>query len=113
MTIPDQGVTLVTLMFGVQSVSTTSLKLPETLKKRVATAAQRRGMTAHAFMIDAIEESAQAAEHRATFVAQAEKARKVALRTGKGYEPDAVHEYLRARLIGRQAARPKSVAWRD
>jgi len=91
----------------------TSLKLPETLKKRVATAAQRRGMTAHAFMIDAIEESAQAAEHRATFVAQAEKARKAALRTGKGYEPDAVHEYLRARLIGRQAARPKSVAWRD
>jgi predicted transcriptional regulator len=93
-------------------VSTTSLKLPDQLKKRVIAAAQGQGMTAHAFMVQAIEASAKAAEFRAEFVAQAEKARKAAIRTGKGYEAKVVHEYLRARIEGRPAARPKSVSRR-
>ncbi len=93
-------------------MSTTSLKLPEDLKKRVMAAAQGRGMSTHAFMVRAIEESAKAAELRATFVAQAEKARKAALRTGKGYEAEAVHEYLLARINSRPTARPKPASWR-
>ena len=88
------------------------MKLPDNLKKRVIAAAQDRGVTPHAFMVQAIEASAKAAELRASFVAQADKARKAALRTGKGYEAEAVHEYLRARIKGRPVARPKSVAWR-
>ncbi len=93
-------------------MATTSLKLPDNLKKRVIAAAQDRGVTTHAFMVKAIEASAKAAELRASFVAQAEKARKAALRSGKGYEAEAVHEYLRARIKGRPVARPKSVSWR-
>jgi predicted transcriptional regulator len=94
-------------------VSTTSIKLPESLKSRVIAAAQDRGITAHAFMVQAIEASATAVEQRAVFVAQAEKARKSTLRTGKGYDAEAVHEYLRARIAGHKVARPKAVSWRD
>lgn len=93
-------------------MSTTSLKLPEDLKKRVMAVAQDKGVSTHAFMIQAIAEAAIAAELRAKFIAQAEKARKAARRSGKGYEADTVHEYLRARIRGVAVARPKSAAWR-
>ena len=112
LTVGLAGVAFVTSKHGDATVSTTSLKLPEDLKKRVMAAAQGRGMSTHAFMVQAIEASAKASELRASFVAQADKARKAALRTGKGYEAEVVHEYLRARIMGRPGARPKSVAWR-
>ena len=93
-------------------MTTTSLKLPADLKKRIAAAARGRGMTAHAFMVNAIEESARAAELRAAFVATAQKARQASLRGGKGYDADQVHEYLQKRLKGERTVRPKAVAWR-
>ncbi len=94
-------------------MSTTSIKLPPELKKRVTAAAQERGVTPHAFMLGAIEESARAAELRASFVAQAERARKSVLRTGKGYDADQVHAHIRTRLKGQKAVRPRAVSWRD
>ena len=93
-------------------MSTTSLKLPPELKKRVTAAALKRGITPHAFMLGAIEESARASELRAAFVAQAEHARKVTLRSGAGFEAEQVHAHLRQRLKGRKVARPRSVSWR-
>ncbi len=94
-------------------MSTTSLKLPPELKKRVTAAAEERGVTPHAFMVEAIEDSARAAELRASFVAQAEKARNTVLRTGKGYDADQVHAFIRGRLKGQKTARPRAVPWRD
>ena len=93
-------------------MATTSIKLPADLKKRVAAAAQGRGMTAHAFMVSAIEESARAAELRASFVADAQRARRATLKSGKGFEADQVHEYLRSRIKRQRPARPKAVSWR-
>jgi len=94
-------------------MATTSIKLSPELKKRVTAAAQKQGVTPHAFMLGAIEESARAAELRASFVAQAERARKSVFRTGKGYDAGQVHAYIRARLKGQKAARPRAVSWRD
>lgn len=91
---------------------TTSLKLSSELKKRVAVAAGERGVTPHAFMLGAIEDSARAAELRAAFVDEAERARKSVLRTGKGYDADAVHAHLRNRLQGVRGPKPRAVAWR-
>ncbi|MBS1994783.1 MAG: hypothetical protein JSS86_00675 [Cyanobacteria bacterium SZAS LIN-2] len=91
---------------------TSSLKLSADLRKCVAAAAQRRGMTAHAFMMSAIEESVRTAELRASFVAQAQRARKAAIRSGKGYDAGEVHEYLHTRIKDRTTVRPKCVAWR-
>ncbi len=93
-------------------MSTTSLKLPQDLKKRAAAAAQARGITSHAFMVSAIEQAAVAAEKRAGFVADAVAARDAMLKTGKGYSADEVHAYLRNRAGGKQSKRPKAKSWR-
>ncbi len=93
-------------------MSTTSLKLPDVLKQRAAAAAQKQGVTPHAFMIQAIEQAATAAEQRARFMATAEGARKNLLKTGKGYVADEVHAYLRRRVSGQRSARPKAKSWR-
>lgn len=94
-------------------MSTTSLKLPEELKQRATVAAQKQGVSPHAFMVQAIEQAATLAERRASFVAEAQAAREQMLRTGKGYDADEVHAYLRARIVGKKPARPKAKSWRS
>lgn len=93
-------------------MSTTSLKLPDELKRRAVKAAKKQGMTPHAFMVSAIERAATAAEQRASFVAEAEAARKSMLKSGNGYRADDVHAYLRDRVAGKKPARPKAKSWR-
>lgn len=93
-------------------MTTTSLKLPEMLKKRAATAARKCGMTTHAFMVDAIDRAAGAAERRAALLAHAKAARRSALRTGEGFDAAQVHAYLRRRVASGKAARPKARSWR-
>ena len=66
-------------------MSTTSLKLPDDLKKRAVSAARRLGQTPHAFMVDAIEKDVSAAEARAKIIAEAASAKETMLKAGKGY----------------------------
>ncbi len=94
-------------------MSTTSLKLPNELKQRAAVVAQRQGITSHAFMIGAIEQAAAIAESRAKFVAEAEAARKLTLKSGKGYDADDVHTYLRNRAAGKKSTRPRAKSWQS
>ena len=94
-------------------MSTTSLKLTAALKRRIAAAAKRRGKTPHAFMVDAIERVAEADEARSRFIAEADAARKEALRTGKGFSAEDTHAYMRRRIAGKTARRPKPKVWRD
>jgi predicted transcriptional regulator len=94
-------------------MSTTSLKLPDDVKSRAAAAAKRRGVTPHAFMVEAIRTAASAAERRAEFVAAAVSARKTLKRTGSGYRAADVHAYLRARARGESAAKPRAKPWRS
>jgi len=82
------------------------------LKARAAAAAERLGITTHAFMVEAIRMAATAAEERARFVAEAQAARKQALKTGQGFDADEVHAYLRRRVAGKAALKPKSRPWR-
>jgi predicted transcriptional regulator len=93
-------------------MTTTSLKLPDDLKRRAGHAAQTLGISPHAFMVAAIEQAATAAEQRAALIASARDARDDMLATGKGFDTDAVHAYLKAKVSGRKAAKPKARAWR-
>ena len=93
-------------------MSTTSLKLSDELKQRATAAAQKQGISPHAFMVHAIEQAAMSAERRASFVGEAQLARDETLATGKGYDADEVHAYLKARIAGRKATQPKAVSWR-
>ena len=93
-------------------MATTSLKLPDDLKKRTAAAAQQLGVSPHAFMLNAIEQAATATEQRARFLDDAHAARSDLIDTGKGFDADEVHTYLKARVAGKKVAKPKARSWR-
>jgi predicted transcriptional regulator len=94
-------------------MATTSLKLSDELKQRAAAAAEKQGVSPHAFMVHAIEQAATAAERRASFVSEAQAAREHMLKTGKGYDASEVHAYLKARISGKKTAKPKAISWRS
>ena len=52
-------------------MSTTTIRLSEALKARVALAADGAGTTVHNFILEAIAEKAEAVERRRAFVAEA------------------------------------------
>ena len=93
-------------------MTTTSLKLPEDVKKLAVAAAKLRGVSPHAFMVEAIRTVASAEERRAQFVAEAVESRAKTLRSGKGYVASEVHDYLKKRVRGRSVSVPEAKAWR-
>jgi predicted transcriptional regulator len=92
-------------------MNTTSVKLPNELKERVASAAQRSGLSAHAYMVDAIRQTVAAAERRAAFMDEAEVARKQARRANQGISADEVHDYIRDKSRGKTSTRPRARSW--
>lgn len=92
-------------------MSTTSLKLPDELKQRAASAAQELGISTHAFMVDAIRQAADGVELRSQFVAQAQVARAEMLQSGQGYEANDIRAYLRQRIASQQAVKPVTKPW--
>ena len=60
---------------------------------------------------DAIEQAADAAEQRASFMADALAARQHMLVTGEGFDSGGVHAYLKARIAGGDAVKPKPKPW--
>ena len=93
-------------------MSTTSLKLPDELKRRAIAAAEQQGVSPHAFMIHAIDQATTVAEQRASFISDAQTAREQMVATGKGYDAKEVHAYLKARLSGNKTVKPKAKSWR-
>ncbi len=93
---------------------TTSLKMSEELKRRAIDAARRQGISTHAFMLRAIDQAATAAMLRDDFVANALAAKEQAMHTGEGYAADAVHAYIKARIVqDPDQAAPKAISWQD
>jgi predicted transcriptional regulator len=86
--------------------STTTLKLSDELKARIASAAQQTGKTAHAFMVEALELQTELAERRGAFVADALLAREEVARYGLVVDADEVFDYLKARAEGKAARKP-------
>ena len=90
----------------------TSLKLPKTLKSRITRLAKRSGESPHAFMLRLLENQVEAAERFEQFVADARQADQHMQESGRGYAAADVHSYLKARIAGRVATRPKPAQWR-
>jgi len=88
---------------------TTTLKLPEELKTRIAPLAEAEGKSPHAWMIEALEEHVTKSEAYAAFVAEALEADHEMTETGLGYAMEDVHEYLLAKLEGKPMKRPNPV----
>ena len=90
-------------------MATTSLKLPDSLKERIAQLATATGKTPHAFMVEAISEQTERVEEDRAFMARAEQSLKHYQETDIGYDADEVHAYLRAKIHGIILPEPKPV----
>lgn len=92
-------------------MSSISLKLPEELKQKATVAARQKGLSLHAFMIEAIEQAIRSAEMRAQFIADATMTRSETLQNGQAHSPAAAHAYLRKRLTNPKTQRPEGESW--
>ncbi len=87
-------------------MTTTTIRLEDDLKARVAAAAEREGKTAHAFILDAIAQTVEQAELDEEFQRVAEERWTKVLDTGKTVPWDDAKTYLKARALGRRARKP-------
>jgi predicted transcriptional regulator len=87
-------------------MSTTTIRLPEDLKDRVAAAAKRSGTTTHGFILEAIAEKTKLEELRADFDAVAENRYAHIVASGKTIPWQEMRGYLEERLAGKAVKRP-------
>jgi predicted transcriptional regulator len=90
---------------------TTSIKLSDDLKARVAAMAAHEGKSAHAYMIETLEQSTLVKEERARFIAEATASKRTFDANGLGYDATEAMAYLRARATGKKVAKPKLKQW--
>ncbi|MDP1596131.1 MAG: hypothetical protein Q8S46_02270 [Methylotenera sp.] len=89
-------------------MSTTTIRLPNELKSRVAEAAKRAGTTAHGFILEAIAEKAGQDERRADFESEAESRYARIIASGETVPWDDMRNYLKAKIAGESVSAPKS-----
>lgn len=88
--------------------TTTTIRIPDKLKARVARAAQRAGKTPHGFILDAIAAKTEAEERSHEFRESAEQRYAGFLASGKTIPWSAMRRHLTDRLAGKPSARPAS-----
>ena len=87
-------------------MSTTTIRLEDALKARVAVVAERAGTTAHAFILDAIARTVEQAEQEEEFHRIADQRWAKLLDTGKTVPWDEVRTYVTARARGEHPRKP-------
>ncbi len=90
-------------------MTTTTLKLPESLKQRIAPLAQAAGKTPHAWMIDALQAQVQLADLRESFLGDARAEADAIDAGGPLYAMEDVAAYLRAHARGSDAVPPSPI----
>lgn len=89
-------------------MSTTTIRLPDELRTRIAAAAARAGTTSHNFILEAIAEKADQEERRSDFDDLAEQRYATIVSSGKTIPWDQMRRYLEDRLAGKKVSRPSS-----
>lgn len=89
-------------------MSTTTIRLPDELKARVATAAKRAGTTAHSFILEAISEKTAQDENRAGFEEEAADRYAGIIATGETIPWAEMRNYLKAQIEGKITPPPKA-----
>ena len=87
-------------------MSTTTIRLPDELKARVAEAAEQAGTTSHNFILEAIAEKADLAAQHAAFHGLADQRYAEFLESGKSIPWEDARSYLKDRLAGKTVKRP-------
>ncbi len=89
--------------------TTTSLKLPDELKDKVATLAQSVAQTPHAYMVEAITERVARDEKRGAFIDDANRSLRNFKRTGVAYTHAEVEKYILEKAAGKTPRKPKPI----
>ena len=87
-------------------MTTTTIRIEDTLKARLADAAARTGKTPHAFILDAIAQTVEQSEIDAAFHEIADERWTNFLVTGKSVAWDDSKAWLEARLRGEHPPKP-------
>lgn len=88
------------------AMSTTTIRLPDDMKARIAAAAERAGTTAHNFILKAIAEKTEQEERQGLFSDLAERRYAAIVATGETVSWDDMRGYLEDRLAGKTVVRP-------
>lgn len=87
-------------------MSTTTIRLEDELKARIAAAAAQAGKTAHAFILDALTQMVEQVEQDNAFDALADERWARIRATGQTVAWDEAQAYLVARAQGQRRRRP-------
>ena len=87
-------------------MATTTIRIDDALKARIAAAAERAGKTPHAFMLDAIAETVEQIELDEAFHRVADERWTKVLTTGKTVPWDDAKAWLEARSRGERPRKP-------
>jgi predicted transcriptional regulator len=87
-------------------MSTTTIRIEDELKARVAAAAEQMGKSAHAFIVDALAERVEQVEQDAAFHALADQRWANIRSTGKTVAWDDAKAYLATRANGEKTRKP-------
>ncbi len=89
--------------------NTTSLKLPDDLKGKVAALAPGAAQTPHAYMVEAIAEKVARDERWRKFLDSARASAAHFARTGIAYSHEDVKRFFAERTAGKRPAKPKRI----
>jgi predicted transcriptional regulator len=93
-------------------MTTTTLRLPAPLKKRINKLAKSSGTSVHSLMLEAIAQKADELEVKTAFHAEADARLSELLASGVGLDWHEMRTYLSARVSGKTAKAPKVRKWR-
>ena len=89
--------------------TTTSLKLPDELKERIADLTRGVAQTPHAYMVEAIAQKVGRDEMRRSFIESAQRSQEQFERTGIAYRAEDVHRYILGKAAGGSPRKPRPV----
>ena len=87
-------------------MSTTTIRIPDELKSRLAKLAEHEGLSTHGLILDAIAEKADALERQQSFLEDARQRHEHFLATGEGIPWEEMRDYLRRRAQGEDVVPP-------
>lgn len=93
-------------------MAVTSIRITDELKEEIEMLARLEGKSAHAFMVDAVEEKVASARSLRAFLAEGRAALEEFERTGEAIEAADMRRWLDAKTQGSFAAEPRRRRWR-
>jgi uncharacterized protein (DUF1778 family) len=87
-------------------MQTTTIRLDDSMKERIAAAAEQAGKSAHAFILDAISQTVEQVELDHEFHEVADERWKGILASGKTIAWDDAKAYLKAKALGKGPTKP-------